>query len=310
MHHVTRFDPAELSVPDGYDDHAAGYRRASHIDRDIGAIHTGFGTCEIEARGGIDPHVHSYEELVYVIAGHPVLTLDGRSVRLAPDECAFIGVGATHSWENPEGEAARWIDLQSPQARSATDPPDTFFVPDQNGGDPVRLDIRDPRARNFFRWNQGQMDLDLLKRPAGVDAPAVSSSMSSALLAYSGIAVKMLLDERHGAHLGNMFMVDYQVDVVLHPHDHPIEEAFYMLEGEVVYIADGQEYTLDVGDVAYAGVGCIHAFENRSGKRTRWLETRAPLPPLHHGYRFERDWTYLAEKLDGEQPPATAARSA
>jgi quercetin dioxygenase-like cupin family protein len=145
------------------------------------------------------------------------------------------------------------------------------------------------------------MDLDFLKRPAPVDAPAVSSSMSSALLAYSGIAVKMLVDERHGAHLGNLFMVDYQEDVVLHPHDHPIEEAFYMLEGEVVYIADGVEYTMGVGDVAYAGVGCIHAFENRSGRKTRWLESRAPLPPLHHAYRFNRDWDYLAEKLDAER---------
>jgi len=117
------------------------------------------------------------------------------------------------------------------------------------------------------------------------------------MLAYSGIAVKMLLDERHGAFLGNMFMVDYQCDVVLHPHDHPVEEAFYMLEGEVVSIADGTEYTLAVGDVAYAGVGCIHAFENRSGKKTRWLETRAPLPPLHHSYRFNRDWDFLAEQV-------------
>ena len=80
------------------------------------------------------------------------------------------------------------------------------------------------------------------QRPSGVDAAAVSASMASALLAYSGISVKMLLDERHGAHLGTMFMVDYHPRVVLHAHDHPIEEAFYMLEGEVVYIADGAEH--------------------------------------------------------------------
>ena len=107
----------------------------------------------------------------------------------------------------------------------------------------------------------------------------------------------MLLDERQGAHLGNMFMVDYQPGVVLHPHDHPIEEAFYMLEGEVLYIADRHEYPLGVGDVAYAGVGCIHAFENRTQERTRWLETRAPLPPSQHADRFDRDWSYLGGKL-------------
>jgi mannose-6-phosphate isomerase-like protein (cupin superfamily) len=245
--------------------------------------------------------VHSYEEFLYVIEGNPVLTIDGRGVQLAPDECGFVPVGATHSWHNPEGHPARWIDLESPQARPPGVAADTFFVPDPGTLESGRLDIRDPRTRNFARWTPAQMDLEVLKRPAPVNAQAVSSSMSSALLAYSGIAVKMLIDERHGAHLGNLFMVDYQEDVVLHPHDHPIEEAFYMLEGEVVYIADGIEYTLEEGDVAYAGVGCIHAFENRSGKKTRWLESRAPQPPLHHAYRFNRDWDYLAGTLEADR---------
>jgi quercetin dioxygenase-like cupin family protein len=297
VHHVTRFDPANLGVPEQYEANSAGYRRVSHIDRSVGAIHTGFGTCEIAEGGSIDPHVHSYEELIYVIEGSPILTLDGQAVQLGPDELAFVGVGATHSWRAPDGDRCRWIDLQTPQARDASEAPDTFFVPGGAQPDANPISVRDPRARYFSRWQPNQMDLDFLKVPAPVDAPAVSSSMASALLAYSGIAVKMLLDERHGAFLGNMFMVDYQPDVVLHPHDHPVEEAFYMLEGEVVYIADGEEYTLGVGDVAYAGVGCIHAFENRSGKKTRWLETRAPLPPLHHAYRFNRDWDFLADQL-------------
>jgi len=297
MHHVTRFTPDDLEAPERHARHSEGYRRVSHIDRSVGAVHTGMGTCELAPGRTIPPHVHSYEELVYVVAGELVLTLDGESRRLGPDDCAFIGVGATHAWHNPGEAPGRWIDLEAPQARNADGPPDTFFVGGCAPTDGQELDVRDPRTRRYFRWQQGQMDLDVLKRPAGVDAPAVSSSMASALLAYSGIAVKMLIDERHGAYLGNLFMVDYQPDVVLHPHDHPLEEAFYMLEGEVVYIADGQEHTLREGDVAYAGVGCVHAFENRSGTRTRWLESRAPLPPPHHAYRFDRDWDYLAEKL-------------
>lgn len=292
MHHVTRFDPADLEVPEQYEGHGEGYRRVSHIDRSVSAIHTGFGTCEVEPGGSIDPHVHSYEELVYVVEGNPCLTLDGQTYRLAPDEGAVIGVGATHAWSAPEGQSCRWIDLQTPQARDGL-PADTFFVPAGPATEARSLSVRDPRTRFFARWQPSQMDLDFLKQPLSVDAPSVSPSMASALLAYSGIAVKMLIDERHGAYLGNMFMVDYQPDVVLHPHDHPVEEAFYMLEGEVVYIAEGEEYVLGVGDVAFAGVGCIHSFENRSGKKTRWLETRAPLPPLHHSYRFNRDWDYL-----------------
>jgi quercetin dioxygenase-like cupin family protein len=303
LHHVTRYKAADLEVPWPFEDHSSGLRRVSHIDRAVGAVHTALGTSVLEPGGWVDAHVHSFEELVYVLEGRVVLVLDGRPVELGPDDCAFIGVGATHAWSNAGAEPCRWIDLLTPQPRPPADPADTFFVGQGPAGEPVEaaepVDVRDPRSRSFFRWHASQMDVDALTRPAPVDAPGVSSSMASALLAYAGIGVKMLLDERHGAHLGNMFMVDYRVDVVLHPHDHPLEEAFYMLEGEVVYIADGQEHTLGVGDVAYAGVGCVHAFENRSGKRTRWLETRAPLPPPHHAYRFNRDWDYLANKLAG-----------
>lgn len=299
MHHVTSFDPGSLGVPSGYEDHGAGYRRVAHIDRGVAAVHTGLGTCELAPGGRLDSHVHSYEELVYVIEGEPELTLDGVTVRLRPDESVFIGVGATHEWRNSGDEPCRWIDLQAPQSRGNTEPRDTFFVESPDPGEAKPLDVRDPRARRFSRWDPGQMDLDRLKQPVPADAPAVSASMSSALLAYAGITVKMLLDERHGAFLGNMFMVDYYPGVLLHPHDHPLEEAFYMLEGEVLFVADGSEYTLREGDVAYAGVGCIHSFENQTSERCRWLETRSPQPPPHHAYRFNRDWA----SLDREDAP-------
>ena len=299
MHHVTRFDAAALVTPDGYERGSDGYRRAAHIDRAIGAIHTGMATCELTPGGSLHAHVHAYEELVYVIGGRGVLTIDGDRREIGRHDCAFIGVGATHAWHNPGDEPLRWIELQTPQARTGRLPPDTFFVGEAAPMAGAPLDIRDPRTRAYFRWDAAQMDVDAVKRTMPADAPAVSASMSSALLAYSGIGVKMLLDERHGAHLGNLFMVDYQPGVVLHPHDHPIEEAFYMLAGEVVFIADGEDYLMREGDVAYAGVGCIHAFENRSGERCRWLESRAPLPPLHHEYRFNRDWEYLASRATG-----------
>src|ERR1700742_4286506 len=60
MHHVTRFDPADLAVPAAYADGSEGYRRVSHIDRSVGAVHTGFGTCELAPGGTLNPHVHSY----------------------------------------------------------------------------------------------------------------------------------------------------------------------------------------------------------------------------------------------------------
>ncbi len=81
--------------------------------------------------------------------------------------------------------------------------------------------MRDPRNRNLFLLTEGEMDLDVLKRGAAVGAPTVSASMATAVLAYSGIAVKMLVDQRLDAQLHTMFMVDYQPGAIAHPHDHP-----------------------------------------------------------------------------------------
>ena len=111
-HLVTRFDAAAPVVPHGYEGHARGYGRAAHVDRAAGAVHTGLGTCRLAAGGTVDPHVHSYEELAYVIEGNPVLTIDGEPVVLSPDDCAFVPVGSTHAVHNPGPGPARWIDLQ------------------------------------------------------------------------------------------------------------------------------------------------------------------------------------------------------
>jgi quercetin dioxygenase-like cupin family protein len=97
--------------------------------------------------------------------------------------------------------------------------------------------------------------------------------------------------------MSTMFMVEYQPGAVAHPHDHPLEEAYVMLDGEVVVVADDARYTLRPGDVFWTGVGCVHAFYNESCRTVRWLETSSPQPPLRHAYRFNRDWDYLAEKL-------------
>jgi mannose-6-phosphate isomerase-like protein (cupin superfamily) len=52
------------------------------------------------------------------------------------------------------------------------------------------------------------------------------------------------------------------------------------------------------GDVAFAGVGCVHGFRNTGTGPLRWLETQAPQPPGRHSYRFVRDWDYLEGQSD------------
>ena len=57
--------------------------------------------------------------------------------------------------------------------------------------------------------------------------------MDTALLAYSGISVKMLVDRVFGADLLTMFTVDYEIGGSAQQHDHPIEETYVFLAGEV-----------------------------------------------------------------------------
>jgi quercetin dioxygenase-like cupin family protein len=245
-----------------------------------------------------DLHVQSFEESFYVLDGEPILVLDGRAQTLVPGACGVVPVGVPHAWLGPAKGSARWIDMLTPQPRGGPAPDDIFFLgPPAVSGEPVPIDIRDPRSRHLFRMTDADIKVDLLKVGARVDAPTVSASMATALLAYSGIAVKMLVDQRLDAQLHTMFMVEYQPGGVAHLHDHPLEEAYYMLEGEVEAVGDDQHYTLRAGDIFWTGVGCVHGFRNVSGGTVRWLETQSPQPPARHSYRFNRDWDYLKDRL-------------
>jgi len=295
LHHVLR---ARDAVPKPeYGGHSAGFLRASLVDGSSGAIHTALGLCVLEPGGSVDAHLHSFEEFFYVVEGNPTIVFDGRAHELVPGACGVVPVGVAHGWRAPAGRGVRWIDMLTPIPRTGGKNPDTFFLDPAPPVTEDAFDIRDPRSRHFFRMTDDDITVNKLTVGSRVNAPTVSGSMATALLVYSGIAVKMLVDQRQGAALGTMFMVEYQPGGVAHPHDHPLEESYYVLDGEVEAVADDQTYVLKPGDALWTGVGCIHAFYNRTDTTVRWLETQSPQPPARHSYRFNRDWDYLADKL-------------
>ena len=274
--------------------HSQGLTRCVLVGRDAGSVHMGVVLVELEG-GHVDTHLHSFESSFYILEGEPTLYLDGRGVRLRPNACGAIPVGVPHAWQNDDH--ARWIEMFAPPPRGPGRPADTFFVGGAPDGPVEELDLRDPRNRNLFYLSDADMDAARLAQGSRVEAPTVSASMATAALLYSGITVKMLVDKRLDAQLHTMFMVGYQPGAVAHPHDHPFEEAYYMLEGEVDVVADESRYTLRPGDFFWTGAGCIHAFYEVKGGTVKWLETSAPGPPDRHSYRFERDWEYLAERV-------------
>jgi quercetin dioxygenase-like cupin family protein len=301
MHHVLRAEDIRLAL--AYAGNSKLYSRCSLVDADAGSVHMGVGLAALKSGGRVDTHVQSFEESFYILEGSPTLVLDGRGYTLEPGACGLIPVGVPHAWIGPKKAAAKWIDMMSPQPRPERAEADTFFLGPPQKVENVEFDIRDPRSRHLFRMAEDDIVVDKLKVGARKDAPKVSASMNTALLAYSGIALKMLVDQRLDAHLHTMFMIEYQPGGVAHPHDHPMEESYVILDGEVDAVGDGKRYTLRKGDVFWTGVGCVHAFYNTSKATVRWLETQSPQLPSRHGYRFSRDWEYFREKLAAKSAP-------
>jgi mannose-6-phosphate isomerase-like protein (cupin superfamily) len=222
-----------------------------------------------------------------------VLSTSEAAVVLGTGDYALIPLGQAHALSNRSSRTARWAALSAPVPRAAHGG-DTYFVEAFPERDPVPVDARDPRTRSFGHIEPDHMDPGRQSQ----ELLAVSASMRSALLVYSGITVKMMIDSDLGAQLSTMFMVQYDARKgVIGGHDHPLEETYLILEGEVDATFDGERYHLRRGDVAWAGVGCVHAFANPADVPVRWLETQSPAPPARHSYRFERDWNYLRDMI-------------
>ncbi|MFF4249946.1 cupin domain-containing protein [Streptomyces sp. NPDC001663] len=270
-----------------------GYRRRTLVGEDDGSVHTGFGLCELRPDGGVPAHVHSYEESFHILDGTVILDLPEGSYLLEEGDYGILPTGVPHAWRGAGDTPARWADMLAPVPRARYGF-DTQAVRDLPPRTPVRIDVRDPRTRLFGHFEAAQMDPGKQSQ----DLLAVSASMRTALLVYSGITVKMMVDSDLGAVASTMFMVQYAPDGVAGTHDHPFEETYLFLEGEADATFDGETYRLGPGDCAWAGAGCVHGFANAGQGPLRWLETQAPQPPPRHSYRFTRDWDYLREALE------------
>ncbi len=280
-------------MPVGLAAWSGGFRRWTIVTGTAGSVHQDFGICELDSDGFIDTHVHSFEESFFVLSGEVVCHTHEGAFRLREGDYGAVPVGAAHAWRNHSSEPARWAEMLAPQARLGSDG-DTWPVDPLLDVPAVDLDARDPRNRSFGTVQPSNMEVDRQTQ----DHLAASASMRTALLVHSGITVKMMVDSDLGAFLSTMFMVQYEPGGFAGAHDHPFEETFLILEGETDAVFDGEQYRLTPGDVAWAGVGCIHEFANATDGPVRWLETQAPQPPARHSYRFDRDWAYLTEALE------------
>ena len=294
MHYVGHVDWSFADAPAPATGTMSGVSRIRIVGPDQGALHTDLFAGVLAPGGWLAPHVHAFEEAFYVLEGEILMELGGPVYRLRPGDFTLMPTGVRHGIANARDVPARFVSLNSPQRLDpATGRIDTFYSPPR---DPAEMDaaairppFRDPTLRWVGHYEGTPPQLEALRvnddprtrEPAGMDI---------AVLAYSGISVKMLVDRTFGADQVTMFTVDYEPGGAAQAHDHPFEEAYFFLAGEVEAELDGARYTLRPGDIVFAGVGSVHGFWNEGGGRVRWLETQAPQPPTRHAYRWWPSW--------------------
>ena len=179
----------------------------------------------------------------------------------------------------------------SPQTRAARTPSSPAAPFDLAALDAAaeRPPFGDPRLRwvGHYDGTPPQAEALALEDPARGRRPV---GRDTALVVYSGISVKMLVDRVFGAELLTMFTVDYEPGGSAQVHDHPFEETYFFLDGEIEAELDGQVHTVRAGDVVFSSVGATHGFFNNGTGRVRWIETQAPQPPGRHSYRWLDHW--------------------
>jgi quercetin dioxygenase-like cupin family protein len=82
-------------------------------------------------------------------------------------------------------------------------------------------------------------------------------------------------------------------------HTHDFDEAFYMLEGELIFQVEEALVTKRAGELAFAPRNVAHALANHSDAPARYLLVCTPAG-------FERHWARIAADAAGAEPPQWA----
>ena len=82
-------------------------------------------------------------------------------------------------------------------------------------------------------------------------------------------------------------------------HHHDFDEAFYVLEGELVFQVEDQLFTKRRGELAFAPRNMPHALTNRSDEPARYVLVCTPAG-------LERQFARMAAEHAGEEPPEWA----
>jgi quercetin dioxygenase-like cupin family protein len=84
-------------------------------------------------------------------------------------------------------------------------------------------------------------------------------------------------------------------------HHHDFDEAFHVLEGELIFQVEGTLVTKGAGELSFAPRNVAHTLANHSDAPARYLLICTPAG-------FERQWARIAAEVEGVDPPEWALK--
>ena len=91
-----------------------------------------------------------------------------------------------------------------------------------------------------------------------------------------GTGVRFLLNAEQTGNSFSLMEVELPRDQGPPPHDHPWDEAYYVIDGDVWFMVDGKEAVYTAGDFLYAPGGTAHSFRGAGDNPARVLVFDAP----------------------------------
>jgi mannose-6-phosphate isomerase-like protein (cupin superfamily) len=287
-HSVVAFKEENLEVPEGYERHARGYRRAVMVDHTTApaAVHMAHQIVQLEPGGMLETNVIAYEKSLFLLDGELDIMLDDRSYRLVKGDYALVLCGSAHSLRSSTGNGARWLEMIAPQPLAPSVGSDTFFTGDRPLPAIVTgIDAGDARTRYVGHYDDKQ-----LPPPGNLQMDGYSGAGAQ------GIRQKFMVDRTTGSAHMSMFMVEFAVGGGGSHHTHPFEESYFFLEGLGDCTFEGKDYVVEPLTCCWTGVGAKHAIYARGKAPVKFLETQTPQPPPRQAFRFDSEWAEMRRR--------------
>ena len=105
---------------------------------------------------------------------------------------------------------------------------------------------------------------------------AVVKNGEGEVLPVLGTTVRFLVEAAQTENRFSIMQVELPRDQGPPPHDHPWDEAYYILDGDVWFMVDGEEGVYTTGDFLYAPAGTPHSFRGAGDTPARVIVFDAP----------------------------------